>query len=569
MAVRWAAAAQTSGANNDSTRRMDVVRLLLAAGASPLVVNLDGHTPLYESVQACHSSLALAQDLLVYGYPANTNGSPITLPPTRSVFYQAVCAGHAGAVQLLMPVIPPSEWVVVDKEHGDSLLHAAVRHGHAHRRSDMLNVLLHSSKHKGYQLHAAENTALLTPLFLAINLGDDAAVAGLLSHGGYPNERNRQHHSALFTALQARQLACARELIEFGCTLDRDCVAYMRANTPVALPPVVAAPSMVTSVRPVDMQRIECTVERKVDYIHTCVLIAHCPSIRAQLCGPWAHFAPDKAVPVALDTTIASWDYLKAYLYDGGASKLLGSAVCTNQGELDVVVELLMLANSLLLMDVQHLCHAILEQSLPRRQFRDLIASLGVEEATDGAVASMSYKDVAAQAIRTWRHDRRQLLTNKWLADATLIADHSKASHHRCHRAVVGAASPILRSRFECDQRSTATFSLPFSSDVVEAVLEYIYTHALANAAEYSVDFVVEIVQASKAVDVAGCVVLCERELVRRVVQTGCDVALLAVAESLQLEHLVRACRWHLLGSMPTDKAVLLACLAPNLNVSG
>ncbi|RHZ18891.1 hypothetical protein DYB37_003695 [Aphanomyces astaci] len=471
LAVRSAASKPPpSSQSKASVEWMDVVRLLLVAGASPLVANHDGHTPLYESLLS--PGLALAQKLLVYGYPTAANTSQSASPTTAllSVLYQAVCTGHVDAVELLVPYLPPSEWLVVDKVFGDSLLHAAVRHVRV--TNALLRALIQSSQH-GKALHAAENKALQTPLFLAIHLGNADAVARLLAHGGVPNERNRRLHSALYVAVRTHQIPCVRELIAAGCSLDADCIAFVKAHTPMALPPLVAAPSTwLPATTTSDMQTVVCTVDGQVDAVHIALLVGHCPSLRARLCGPWA--AATSTSSLAIDATRSTWTLVKAYLYNGGCSNLL-SNVEENGEEL---VELLVLANSLLLFDLQRLCLATLQQALTPRDFRELETHLGTLACRDS-----DCDDVAARVIDTWRHDRRQLLTNQWLANVALIAEgggSQPSNVHTCHRAVVSAASPVLRAHFNSNHTE---YSLPFTTKVVDFVLEFMYTETLAELA--------------------------------------------------------------------------------------
>ncbi|KAF0697168.1 Aste57867_12162 [Aphanomyces stellatus] len=538
LAVASAAAA----ASTDAT--MEIVQLLLAAGANALATNHVDHSALYLSLAA--PTLALADLLLVYGYPASTKAS---------VFRHAVALGHVNAIRLLVAVVPTTELLSMDKEHGDSVLHTAIRSGHADATMPLLCT-------KQSKLLAMENKALLTPLFLAIHLNDAAAVAALLAHGGYPNERNRRQHSALYESLRLGHKACTRVLIEFDCQLDAACIDFVKRTAERTVPEMTQLSSDDDDARPWDAASADlairaCANDEMLVRTHRCIVVARCPVFRAQLVGLWASTPTATAshsilLDVAAPTTI---DLLQTYWYFG----VLATTRFDEVG-VDGVVDLLVVANGLLLFDLQQLCLVWLQQRLSPRDVADVATQLDIAVLPPPTSLPAVVRRMATQ----WQQDMQQLLAEAWFADAAF--ESADGVTIPCHRAVVAPQSPVLRLAVDDDTNDDTSlvvrsFRIPHSTKALELLALYLYTHTIA-CETLPRDLLLEVAEASIALALWSCLAAVETHLVRQIQHVG-DVDLLAFADRIapHMPHLRAACRVHLLEAFAHDKTILLQCL--------
>ncbi|KAH9105305.1 hypothetical protein LEN26_014823 [Aphanomyces euteiches] len=508
-------AAVSSPPPNDA---LAVVHLLLASGASALSVNHNGETPLYMALESV-TSTNVFELLLVYGYPLSSK-------TIRSVFLRAVALGHLAALELLLPILPPQEWTAVDPDTGDTALHVCIRH------APECIPLLCSKQSK---LLAMENAQLLTPLFLAIHLDDAVALKTLLTRGGYPNERNRRNQSALFAALVKSKSACVRVLVEFGCALDADCIAYVQQTTRVdaGSPPTkrqrwTRPDLLLESVDGVQLS------------MHKCILVARCAVFRAQLCGLWSS-SQTTTSRISIDCTAATFNRLADYLYTG-TLQLDAAAVA-----LDDLVELLVAANAWLLFDLQHLCIAALRNQLDPFELADVVGQLGI--------ADVPTTRLAQRATKQWRQDMLDLMTEGWFADVTLVStDHVTRN---CHRAVLASVSAVLETMVE----SADSVSFPYTSAVLHLLLDYIYADVI-DLEKMPRDLIQDVLVASAAYHIWPCVFACESFLVDNIAALA-DADLLAFAQThaTVVPRLLAACRLRLLEMVAHDPAILLACL--------
>ncbi|XP_014677172.1 PREDICTED: putative ankyrin repeat protein RF_0381 [Priapulus caudatus] len=176
-----------------------MVQMLLSHGTDANAADWQAHTSLHHA--ACVGRLDIVRLLLEAGADPNVDDAESGVTPLM----WAVSKGEETVVQMLLSH-------GADANAADWQAHTSLHHAACFDRLDIVRLLLEA----GADPNAAETETRRTSLMMAVKEGDEAMVRMLLSHGADSNAANSYGLTSLHVAVVSGWLDIMRMLLEAG-----------------------------------------------------------------------------------------------------------------------------------------------------------------------------------------------------------------------------------------------------------------------------------------------------------------------------------------------------------------